>query len=313
MNLRAAARNLVRDAVRLAFAQRELVARDRRNVDLVLSVELGGKDGLSGIDYPVAYVDLLRSCLEKRSFPVREIRADSGPRDKRFNRLATALEILGDDPPPIPFTLAAEIGRVADRMAGLTEPAEIGTWVADRGLHFEVSSSLGRKGRLLFNLVRLTRPERCLELGTAYGMSALFTLGALRLLGENGHLTTIERYDPPFSLAAEMLTARHGDRVACERGVLPDALHGLGDSVRDVSFMFHDASHRGENMVKDFEAALPRLAPGALVLIDDIRWVPMGSLTGPGDAYDGWRQIVAHPRVRYAVEIDDRLGLVLLT
>jgi hypothetical protein len=42
-------------------------------------------------------------------------------------------------------------------------------WAGDVGLHFGVSSSLGHKGRLLANVIRLCRSERCLELGTAYG------------------------------------------------------------------------------------------------------------------------------------------------
>ena len=42
-------------------------------------------------------------------------------------------------------------------------------------------------------------------------------------------------------------------------------------SLKRVDFLFHDAGHSREDYVRDFDAVLPILAPGAVILIDDIR------------------------------------------
>ena len=37
-----------------------------------------------------------------------------------------------------------------------------------------------------------------------------------------------------------------------------------------------------------------------------------GSEVNPPETYRGWREVVKHPRVQQAVEIDESLGLILI-
>jgi hypothetical protein len=70
----------------------------------------------------------------------------------------------------LPLSVALPIALYADNM--LNNFRFESPWVRDIGHHFAVSSSLGEKARLVFNLVRALKPKACLEIGTAYGISA---------------------------------------------------------------------------------------------------------------------------------------------
>src|SRR5687767_1495211 len=67
------------------------------------------------------------------------------------------------------------------------------------------------KGRVFYDFIMDTRPEQCLELGFAYGVSSCYIAAALHELGR-GHLTTVdllrglEWFNPPI----ETLLARTG-------------------------------------------------------------------------------------------------------
>ena len=51
--------------------------RDQRNVDLILSAVLQEPEALKGIQYPLAYVDFLRTCIEPVSHSVEVVKEDS--------------------------------------------------------------------------------------------------------------------------------------------------------------------------------------------------------------------------------------------
>jgi len=214
--------------------------------------------------------------------------------------------------PPIAFSVGSEIGLIADRYRALFQPFRFEGWAGDIGLHFQLSSSLGWKGRILSTIIRFAGSKQCLELGTAYGMSAIFILEALRASGREGHLITLEGSAAQYSLASEMLKARYSDLVSCHFGNTQDALPHLVKEAA-IDFMFHDAGHSREDYLRDFSAMKNKLAPGAVVLIDDIRWEDLKMTQGRAmHCYEGWMEICADPKVRYAAEVDNKMGLLLL-
>jgi predicted O-methyltransferase YrrM len=214
--------------------------------------------------------------------------------------------------PPIEFTVARDIALVADHHGCLTDVVEIRDWAADRGLHFTRSSTFGSKGRLLFNVVRIMRCERCLELGTAYGMSALFILAALKKYAPSGSLATLELSKEIASITSPILKQHYGDMVSCHVGDTRTGLCKLAQSLGKIDFLFHDSGHSRDDYVNDFNNVVDHLAPGAVVLFDDINWADTRLCGGDTDTYGGWTAVASHPRVRQAVEVDDSLGLLLL-
>jgi predicted O-methyltransferase YrrM len=183
----------------------------------------------------------------------------------------------------------------------------------DVGLHFAISSSLGHKGRLLANIIRLSRSERCLELGTAYGMSAMFLFGMQPYIGWTIHLTTVEAWEPQFTIANQRLKERYQEAITCHFGLTQNVLPKLMSTLGPIDFMYHDAGHTREDYVRDFGAVVNSLSPGSVILIDDIRWEDTRLGGEQTNTYRGWLDVIAHPRIRHAVEVNAAMGLALLS
>ncbi|HUB12358.1 MAG TPA: class I SAM-dependent methyltransferase [Acetobacteraceae bacterium] len=311
MKLRRLARQRLSGAVRRVLRITEQDRCRLSNADTVLA-QVAHDSMEAAVNDAVGYVKTVRDCIEPfavRIAPVRHDDAGSELAGKRFNAL---LDLLSSGVPPLPLAVAIDVARLADSCHALNHPIEAEAWAADAGIHFAVASSFGRKGRILACIVRLFRPRLTLELGTAYGMSAIFIMEALRNLGLPGRLITVEGFEPQYSIACRTLTGRYGQAVSCRFGLTEKLLPELAQSGDAVDFMFHDAAHSGEAYVRDFNAIVGALAPGSVVVFDDIRWNDARFRRGPAGAYAGWRQVAAHARVRRAIEIGDEMGVALL-
>lgn len=313
MNMRSALSGLVNRIVGRLVQAGDQALRERHTVDLALSAALRQSDALAKCHDPVGFVELVRRCIQWTSFSLTEIKHASSSDDAAALRFTTLLEVLRSGAPAIEFATATEIALIADGYACMREPVEYEHWCGDVGLHFALSSSLGRKGRLLSSIVRFCRRQHCLELGTGYGMSALFVLAALEANGVTGHLSTLESCEPQFSLASSVLKRRYPDRVSCHFGTTQNSLPLIVNDMAGVDFLFHDAGHSREDYVRDFATVSHKLVSGAIVLFDDIRWEDSRFYRGPSRCYEGWLEIAHHRRVARAVEIDDSLGMLLLT
>ena len=272
MGVKGSLKNLARRSVLLCATTAESAQRDHRNVDIVLAAALREADALSSIHDPVAYVDFLRACIEPARHGVTEVKPDLYPADVAAKRFTTLVEELRRGLPAVEFSVAKEIALIADKNRVLAESHKSAQWVGDVGLHFSISSSFGNKGRVLFNIVRFARSQNCLELGTAYGMSALFILAALTTYAKSGHLATLEGFEPQFSLSSSLLKRQYGENVTCHFGKTASALPQLVNSLGTIDFMFHDCGHSRDDYIRDFNHVSKILAPGAVVLFDDIRW-----------------------------------------
>jgi predicted O-methyltransferase YrrM len=303
----------IADLVRTVLEIAKRDTKDARNVELALTAMLS-----RGAEHPptndmTAYVDLLRTCIMPLSQDVVTIKNANQPEDTASRRFSTLLDMLRSQIQPIPSATAIDIATLADRFRGLRTPLDFQNWSSDDGLLFEISSSFGVKGRILASIIRIRRPLRCLELGTAFGMSAIFMMESFKHVGIPGHLVTIEGDAHLYSVASPELKSRYGDAIDCEHGMTGDVLPKLARSPAPFDFLFHDAAHTGDAYVSDFNAIVDALAPGAVILFDDIRWEDQRFRSRPAKTYDGWQKVVAHPRVRHAVEIEKSMGLALLT
>jgi predicted O-methyltransferase YrrM len=281
----------------LAQATRGVEAdtRDRHNVDLVLAEALARAES----QFPVAYIETLRGCIERLSLATVSVKAPADETPKGFRVFVDALRNL----PVVPLAVAESVAQESERYRR-NNAAHAHPMLGDVSAGVDVSSSFGMKGRILSAAVRFLRPRDGLELGTAWGLSAMFLMEASETL----RLTTVERGELEHGLASAMLTKRYGDRVTCLRANSQEALASLPPA--SVDLVFHDAGHTRADYVNDFRAMLPALRPGAVVLMDDIRWPWALYVKENPHVYEGWRDIVAHPRVAEAVEISDSLGVV---
>jgi predicted O-methyltransferase YrrM len=296
------------------YAKRTIaeIGRNERNVDICLRSIL--KDGkiLLNVNDAASYIELLRACVEPTALRVETVKSSNSLGDVYGNRFKTLIETIQSNLLPLPVAMALELAEEADRLRGMTTPKANEAWAGDVGLHFGMASSLGHKGRLLANVIRLCRSERCLELGTAYGMSAMFILGMQPYLGRTIHLTTVEGSEPQFTLASQWLKERYHDAITCHFGLTQNVLPKLMRTLGPIDFMFHDAGHTREDYVRDFAAVVDSLSPGSVMVIDDIRYEDARFGGGP-NTYRGWLDVVSHARIRHAVEVDGAIGVALLS
>lgn len=160
-------------------------------------------------------------------------------------------------------------------------------------------------GFFLMRLVAELRPGVCLEVGTGLGISGAYQAAALELTG-HGHLTSVDIAPGPAALAREGFASLElGERAEVLLGepgaVLEDALSRIGP----VNLALVDADHRLDAAIADFETIAPQLAPGAVVVFDDVGlwWSGMR---------DAWRHVGEHERVAETAHLG-RLGLALIS
>jgi predicted O-methyltransferase YrrM len=253
----------------------------------------------------------LRQCLAHTRLDVVTLKAGSnnGLRAQRFARF---MEAVDGGLPPLPESVALRCASIADVYLASSE--EVPRRGADVAWHFARSSIGMVKARVLSAAIRFMRPGRCLEIGTAYGLSAAVMAFALQRVAPEGRLLTIEIGEIQHRCAAALLGGLFGDRVECRKGNSKEILAPAASETAPLDFVFHDGGHSGENYVRDFSNVVDVLSPGAVVVFDDIRW--RDALDPQADdprCYAGWREVVDHVRVESAVEIGPALGLVMVS
>jgi caffeoyl-CoA O-methyltransferase len=135
------------------------------------------------------------------------------------------------------------------------------------------------EGTLLRMLVQLSGARRVLEIGTYTGYSALSMAAGLP---DDGELITCD-INPDTTGIAQSFWARspHGGKIKSRLGPALETLAAL-PSEPTFDFVFIDADK--ENYVNYYEACLPRLRTGGLLVADNTLW--SGKVLAPADKSD---------------------------
>jgi predicted O-methyltransferase YrrM len=158
-------------------------------------------------------------------------------------------------------------------------------------------------GLFVMRLVRELAPGSCLELGTGFGVSALYQAAALELNGR-GRLVTIDAAESRVRMAMQAAADLELGRVEFRVGRIRDLLDDELRRAQPIDFGYVDANHSEAATLHYFERFLPHLAATAVLAFDDIAWTP--------EMRRAWSRIVADERVTLAVAIH-RIGVCLLT
>jgi predicted O-methyltransferase YrrM len=210
----------------------------------------------------------------------------------------------------LPLSVALPIALYADNILNnfRFEPYHLG----DIGHHFSVSSSLGEKARLVFNLVRALKPKACLEIGTAYGISAYLIARCQELCAVQAHVVTIERDSPQKEISKTFLQTHFPETIKTLHADKNVAIAQLVANSQQFDFVFHDNGHSGDIYVRDFAELLPLMPAGAVFVLDDINWYGHGQPQSQRTCYQGWLEIIRHHRVAAAIEVSGSMGAVVL-
>lgn len=122
------------------------------------------------------------------------------------------------------------------------------------------------QGMLLKMIVRMVNPRRALEIGTFTGYSALSI--ASGFLRDEAHLHTIE-IDDELEGFIRSYFERSEDkgRITLHIG---DALAVINDIGGEFDFVFVDGNKR--EYVRYYEAVLPRMTSGGVMVVDNVLW-----------------------------------------
>ena len=155
------------------------------------------------------------------------------------------------------------------------------------------------EGQFLRMLVRLTAARFVLEFGTFTGYSALMMAEGLP---DDGRLVTCE-VDPKAEAIARRYFSEspHGRKITLRMGPALETIKTLSGPL-DLVFIDADKA----NYSNYYEASLPLLKPGGLIVADNVLW--SGKVLDPKEADD--HAIVAFDRM---VQSDPRVENVCLT
>lgn len=123
----------------------------------------------------------------------------------------------------------------------------------------------GIQGRFLAMISHLLKPERVLEIGTFTGYSAICLSEGL---APNGRIITIEMMaELEFIIFPYLEKAGIKDKVDVHFGRAMDILPQLEDS---FDLVFIDADK--QNYLNYYNAILPKVRPGGIILADNVLW-----------------------------------------
>jgi caffeoyl-CoA O-methyltransferase len=159
------------------------------------------------------------------------------------------------------------------------------------------------EGRLLEMLVWATGARQVLEFGTYSGYSAL---SMARALPPEGRIYTLEVAEEHAEFARRHIEeSPFADRIEVLLGPALESVERL-DGPFDLVFIDADK----ENYGRYYEAALPKLSPRGLIVVDNTLW--SGAVLDPdaGDASESTRALAAFNDM---VVQDERVVCVMLT
>lgn len=154
-------------------------------------------------------------------------------------------------------------------------------------------------GRLFAWLAEQRRPRLIVEIGTAFGVSAMYWASGLQRAG-GGRLLTFDPNAVWRDIAAAHLSA-FGPMVEIVPGTFEDKIdaHLRGQK---ISLAFVDAIHTQEFVTAQIGILLTRMEPNGIIVLDDISF---------SDGMRGcWTQWSGDRRVRASVVVDDRVGIL---
>jgi predicted O-methyltransferase YrrM len=172
----------------------------------------------------------------------------------------------------------------------------------DSGQTSPPDASLFDKNRFLYFLARALKPDRILELGSAYGLSGLHLIAALEE-SRCGHLHTVELDSTRRAFAMEAFnrffpgSTRWTSLESSFSGALPE----LAEELAPLDMVFEDGPHTRDVTLEAFENTIDAVRPGGLYIVDDI--------TSDREQEQAWIAIRNDPRIEASLDINARFGV----
>jgi predicted O-methyltransferase YrrM len=153
------------------------------------------------------------------------------------------------------------------------------------------SSVSPKKGRFLFRLTRDLDPKNILELGTAFGISALYMSNA----APASRIITIEGCLDSAHLAEENFEKAGAKNVTVIAGTFENKLSAVWQEMPSPDLVFFDGNHKKVPTLNYFHECLQHIHPGTVFIFDDIHW--------SSEMESAWKEIRRHPSVKVTIDL----------
>lgn len=160
------------------------------------------------------------------------------------------------------------------------------------GAHYAAGWVTMADAQYLYWVVRRLKPKVIVQTGVSNGLSSAFIMLALAKNGLDGKLYTVDIpaiFDPsdpawtrrgvvygvaiPEGRSSGWLVPDiYRDRFDAAVGDAKELLPKLIDRLDHVDLFFHDSDHSYAHMMFENEQAMRKLAPGGVILADDVSW-----------------------------------------
>lgn len=156
---------------------------------------------------------------------------------------------------------------------------------------------------LFYHLIRELKPNSLIEMGTAFGMSAMYMATALEINGQ-GNLVTLEGAIAHADIANSNFKELQLNRVELVTGRFDDTLIEVLNRKKPIDFIFVDGHHDGDATLEYFRIILPNLSKQSLIIFDDIDWSE--------GMQKAWKTIISEPNIDLSLKIGN-IGFCLLS
>ena len=147
--------------------------------------------------------------------------------------------------------------------------------------------------QILFKIIRHTKVEKCLELGTSVGISGLYQASALRLNGA-GVLKTMEGSPEVAEIAKNNFNSLEIKNVSVVVGRFQDNLDTLLEE-GNYDYAFIDGHHDRDATILYFNRIYHGFSPQGLIVFDDIKW--------SDGMIEAWNSIIADKRITVSIDL----------
>lgn len=161
------------------------------------------------------------------------------------------------------------------------------------------SAKPARYASLLYRIVNYYQPTNMLELGTSFGISALYQAAG----NPKGKLYTIEGSKAIAEVAGEVVKSAGISNIDIVQGTFDRMLPGVLDKMPQLDYAFIDGNHKKNPTLEYFEQCLAKSHNQTIFVFDDINWSK--------DMQEAWKSIKSHQKTRVTVDLF-MLGIVFL-
>lgn len=161
---------------------------------------------------------------------------------------------------------------------------------------YGTSSSRGKYGTILFQLVNHFKPKTVLEFGTSMGVGAICMASG----NDQTKVITIEGCPNTFAIAQENIRETSLSNIVIYNSTFDAYLDNLKDEIFDLVFI--DGHHDGLALTHYLERLHPYSHNNTIFILDDIRWSE--------SMYKAWAKIQASNQYHVSIDLF-RMALVV--